>query len=1127
MPAVGPVLAVVPNVLDTPDALKLWSLFSKSKDTLQDGPRLEYISWRLAFQQISRNSSLRTPLDAPWPPTPESVCSDDTGGSKSTHSHNSGTSSENSAASVSPFFQIAPRPPMPPPQRSAGRIIRDIVTPGFTQKLIQPQKDSKKQPPKDGYPTPASSDSASSSGVSIAVSPADDTLEPAVPVPRVNIVTATPNLTPHPTPPATPLLAASAPVPARALSPSSSVRLSTPPSPTVSSQMRRDPPGPFFLPRSATRGMGSPISPPADSASARTDTSAHAPKSTHNLPLGGTEAAAKKTPRGTFYLEPAASGSSPSSSRSSNSYDNDGEHGSDSPSSGSRSGGSESSRERGEGSSSFVHGPERGGGNTRGRARVQRATNGRRSPDAPPETHEASTQPAIPQQVASAKHVQQQQRPLVPKPTRSASTSLLGGLGLGLEMTASPQSNGRHATDPDRDDARSVSSLTTSSSHVQVRVRGKPAARPSMRSQQSRSRSRKGGTRAASRGHGHAREGSTAHRVQREAPNTLGLPSDLAAAVAVVERTMVNGRRVEVATTTDEEWSDDEDESMVDGASVGGEMEEEEVEEADEEEGGWEDEDESEPALDVAKNAKAPPPSLQQQQPAPNLGHTRGNSTDLRQLPSRPHRSAGHLPALANAAPTKHHHTASAQNARTTRALNATMSATTLSSAMHEAQRQRQLFAKAPRHSYENLTALAGTRPSGLTLLLGGRQRVAEQYHQEQHQLQQQIEGRPPQRQSRPGGLAGLGLMMSAARPPTAAGGAELSPIPPTPATAAVQQQHHQQPPAPRRQSQLPPAPPQQKSPAQPQQQSQAGPPPRRPNMPRAMSTPHFGTGMSGSVGKSSVAGPVVSGLGDGPDLVAPPATGGSTTTQNGSASGRSGYRPKGPPAGMEYDDEEDDEEDAEGRGKGKGRAHDEGMQVSKSVAQEKLRVLAQRTSLSSRAKNGSGGMNGVESTEAERRRLYEEAGDAPWVAAPNANDDYVPQPPPDRSMPTAPVGFPYNLPAPALPSTPRTTRQHMLLNEMSESLRHNLLWQRRLSRTDMTGPPPRRTKSTVNVTTAQGGRQPEKSVVRVTPRAPGAERRDTTLPPLDPPVPAVAPKKKLVRNYSMGDTSTYHYSGW
>ncbi|KAJ7047948.1 hypothetical protein C8F04DRAFT_1060639 [Mycena alexandri] len=413
--AVGPVLAVVPDVLDTQDALKLWSLFSKSKDTLQDGPRLEYISWRLSFQQISRNASVRTPLDGPWPPTPESVCSDDTGGSKSTHSHTSGSSSENSAVSVSPFFQIAPRPPMPTPQRPAGRIIRDMVTPGFTQKLIQQQKDSKKQPQKEGYPTPASSTSspsASSSGVCIAVSPAQEPLEPALP-----------HSSPHPHRP-----------PARALSPSAAVHLSTPPSSTVSSQMRRDSPGPLFLSRSATRGMGSPVFPPADSASTRTDTSAYAPKSTHNLPLGGTvgtETVAKKTARGTFYLEPGASGSSPSSSRSSNSYGNDGEHGSDSTSSGSRSGGSESSRERGEGPSSFVHGPERGVGNARGRGHRQRASNGRRSPDSPPETHEESTNPPIPQPAPSAKQVQQ---PLSSKPTRTASASFLGGLGLGLKV---------------------------------------------------------------------------------------------------------------------------------------------------------------------------------------------------------------------------------------------------------------------------------------------------------------------------------------------------------------------------------------------------------------------------------------------------------------------------------------------------------------------------------------------------------------------------------------------------------------------------------------------------------------------------------------------------------------------
>jgi hypothetical protein len=149
-----------------------------------------------------------------------------------------------------------------------------------------------------------------------------------------------------------------------------------------------------------------------------------------------------------------------------------------------------------------------------------------------------------------------------------------------------------------------------------------------------------------------------------------------------------------------------------------------------------------------------------------------------------------------------------------------------------------------------------------------------------------------------------------------------------------------------------------------------------------------------------------------------------------------------------------------------------------------------------------------------------------PWAAvASNHNvvDDNVAQPPPNRSMSTAPVGFPYNLPALAPPLTPRT---QMLRNEMSESLR-NSLWQRKLSRTDVTGPQPRRTKNTVNVPGAgQGGRQAEKSLVRVTLREPGMESRET-LPPMDPPVLEGAPKKKLVRNLSWADTSDYHRPGW
>ena len=49
------------------------------------------------------------------------------------------------------------------------------------------------------------------------------------------------------------------------------------------------------------------------------------------------------------------------------------------------------------------------------------------------------------------------------------------------------------------------------------------------------------------------------------------------------------------------------------------------------------------------------------------------------------------------------------------------------------------------------------------------------------------------------------------------------------------------------------------------------------------------------------------------------------------------------------------------------------------------------------------------------------------------------------------PVLHPYNLPPPAAPSTPRTTRRLMLSTELSESLRRNLLWERQVSKVNLT----------------------------------------------------------------------------
>ncbi|KAJ7791794.1 hypothetical protein B0H14DRAFT_3566039 [Mycena olivaceomarginata] len=163
-----PVLAVAHDALDSQDALQLWSVFSMSKNSLQDDQRLENISRRLAFRDLHRQLP-----PGPWPPTPESVCSDDTKCISTT--------------TCTSFFNIAPRK--------------------------QGNKEERV------FPTPASSSSsdssgsASSSAVCIAVElPA---IQAEVEVPRVVVLTPTPNLTPHPTPPTAPLLAAQPSTPTR------------------------------------------------------------------------------------------------------------------------------------------------------------------------------------------------------------------------------------------------------------------------------------------------------------------------------------------------------------------------------------------------------------------------------------------------------------------------------------------------------------------------------------------------------------------------------------------------------------------------------------------------------------------------------------------------------------------------------------------------------------------------------------------------------------------------------------------------------------------------------------------------------------------------------------------------
>ncbi|KAF9064494.1 hypothetical protein BDP27DRAFT_159525 [Rhodocollybia butyracea] len=132
-------------------------------------------------------------------------------------------------------------------------------------------------------------------------------------------------------------------------------------------------------------------------------------------------------------------------------------------------------------------------------------------------------------------------------------------------------------------------------------------------------------------------------------------------------------------------------------------------------------------------------------------------------------------------------------------------------------------------------------------------------------------------------------------------------------------------------------------------------------------------------------------------------------------------YRPKGRPQNTEMEDEsEDDPEHA--------------LQISHSAAHEKIAALASKSKVKLRA-----------------------------APPPSPYPDPVPPPQPLRAQSqrvgvpgsNAPplLGFPYNLPLAAPPSSPRTTRRLMLLKEIPDDLRQNLLWSRKVNKQEFAGP--------------------------------------------------------------------------
>lgn len=195
------------------------------------------------------------------------------------------------------------------------------------------------------------------------------------------------------------------------------------------------------------------------------------------------------------------------------------------------------------------------------------------------------------------------------------------------------------------------------------------------------------------------------------------------------------------------------------------------------------------------------------------------------------------------------------------------------------------------------------------------------------------------------------------------------------------------------------------------------------------------------------------------------------------------GYHPKGRPQGQEMEDESDSDEDNP----------DDRIQVSRSVAQERLAALA--------------GRRGIERSQSSRPSQ-------PAVTRPIL---------PTVTSAPIPFGHPYNLPAPAPPSTPRTTRRQMLSTELSESLRRNLLWERQVSKNALVGQ--RRQSATALsdvlrplTSTTTAGESSKHGGPNANPST-SHQRRDEKAEKDD--------RKRLAmaRNRSWADD--YHYSGW
>jgi len=227
-------------------------------------------------------------------------------------------------------------------------------------------------------------------------------------------------------------------------------------------------------------------------------------------------------------------------------------------------------------------------------------------------------------------------------------------------------------------------------------------------------------------------------------------------------------------------------------------------------------------------------------------------------------------------------------------------------------------------------------------------------------------------------------------------------------------------------------------------------------------------------------------------------------------------YRPKGPPKDQEMEEDSGSEPETEK------------IQVSKSVAEQKLKALAERKGIK---------QNQAAPPQAGPSRQAPQVDDEVSVWArfsqhrQRLSSHGLQFTPVSRPPPTAPIplGHPYNLPPPDPPTTPRTTRRQMLSTELSESLRRNLLWERQVSKNNVAGM--KRSSSTI---VSRNGTQPFIGMPRVV-----QLHTKGTIPPdqQDDPSKRVLGvhadenereemrKHAIARNRSWAND--FHYSGW